>query len=99
MKKVKFLLVMATLLAVPAAFAFTQYHRTLQEWAYDGSGSVLAPENYVLVETSPACEGTASICTIMAPDDGNGEPDLSDTGLQSRITNKDTSNGDVFLKN
>jgi hypothetical protein len=99
MKKLKFVLLVAAVLAVPATFAFTQNQKTLLEWQYDGSGDVLAPENYVQIETSPACEGTASICTIMAPDNGNGAPDISDTGLQTRITNKDKTGGDVFLKN
>jgi hypothetical protein len=69
-------------------------------WQYDGSGSVTSPSNYVELSGSPSCSGNANICAIQAAEDPNnpGEPQI-DTGLSGRITAKNTSAGDVFLKN
>lgn len=99
MKKLKWILFVAVVLAVPATFAFTQQTRDVKEWQYDGTGDTIEPENYVEVTSSPSCSGINEICTVIAPDDGNGMPDLSDQDLQNRITQKDNSQGDVFLKN
>jgi hypothetical protein len=99
MKKIKLVLAFAALLAIPTVFAFTQQNREVKEWEYDGTGDTLEPENYQEVSSSPSCAGVNEICTVIAPDDGNGMPDLSDPDLQNRITQKITTQGDVFLRN
>jgi hypothetical protein len=90
-------------LGVGAAIAMKAPERkavTNPYWQYDGSGSVTSPSNYVELSGSPSCSGNANICAIEAAEDPNnpGEP-LIDSGLSGRITAKNTSAGDVFLKN
>ena len=90
----------ALLIGGTLAFAFTApvKHSTSTYWEYV-SGSVTDESSYTAV-MSPSCpSGTANICAILAPADPNNpnEPQI-DSNLSGRITNKDTSDGDVFLK-
>jgi len=101
MKRFKInLAVIAFSLAIVAAFAFKvpAKHLTEPYWQYNGSGSVTDPASYTELPGDPSCGTTGNICAIMAPEDTNnpGEP-LIDSGLSTRITNKDKSDGDVFL--
>jgi len=85
---------LAMLIGLGSAFAFkAPAGRPTDLWQYNG-GSVTAPASYS--ETSGiTCSGSSAICMISAPANGS-VPQLS-TALKSRITNKDTSAGDVFL--
>lgn len=101
MKTMKINLALAALLICGTiAFAFNApvKHSTSSYWEYV-SGPVTAESSYTAV-MSPSCPtGTANICAILAPADPTNpnEPQI-DSQLASRITNKDTSDGDVFLK-
>lgn len=92
---------LAFVLATTAVFAFKApvKHFTNPYWAYDGTGSVTDPSNYTELSGGPSCGVSGNICAIMAPEDPNnpGEPQIN-SGLQTRIQNKDTSDHDVFLK-
>jgi hypothetical protein len=70
-------------------------------WAYDGSGSVTDPSNYVELPGGPMCHGTTNICAIEAPAQTGVSPAQPsiDSNLATRITNKNTTAGDVILKN
>ncbi|WP_257667271.1 hypothetical protein [Parapedobacter tibetensis] len=77
-----------------------------QEWVYDDSASdPTDPENYT-ANTNPQsledlCQQDENICGIIAPTDPNSSPSdpkpLIDAGLQDRIEQENTENGDVFL--
>jgi hypothetical protein len=102
MKTIKINLALVALLAGSTlAFAFNVpvKHHADSYWQYDGTGSVTDESNYFAV-SSPTCPtGSNQICAILAPADPAhpNEPQI-DSNLASRITNKDTSDGDVFLK-
>src|ERR1700749_4739908 len=69
-----------------------------QYWCYM-TGVDTNPASYVAC-TGPICaSGTIHICAILAnADPSNPNEPLIDSGLASRISNKDTSMGDVFLR-
>lgn len=89
----------AIMLGVGAAYAFKApvKHFTNPYWQYD-MGLVTDPASYVELPGGPSCGTSGNICAIQAPEDPNnpGEP-LIDSGLSSRISNKDKTDGDVFL--
>lgn len=67
-------------------------------WRYNG-GDSLQSASYSQTSGIP-CEGEENICMVQAPAIANSnpaQPELS-TQLKERITNHDTSEGDVFLK-
>jgi len=92
----------ALLLGISSAFAFkAPVRKTIANpyWEYV-SGSVTSESSYTELSGSPSCAGNHNICAIQAPADPNTptEPSIN-SGLASRITDKDTADGDVFLKN
>ena len=103
MKSLKFnLSMLAVLLGLTTAFAFKAPARkanTNPYWEYV-SGPVTSASSYTELSGMPSCAGRHTICAVEAPADPSTptEPQLS-TDLQNRISNKDTSDGDVFLKN
>jgi hypothetical protein len=102
MKTIKINFAMMALLAGSTlAFAFKMpvKHHTDSYWQYSGTGSVTAESSYFEV-SSPTCPtGSNQICAILAPaDPAHPTEPLIDSGLASRISSKDTSDGDVFLK-
>jgi len=103
MKSLKFnLSVLAVVLGLTSAFAFkapARKHLDNPYWQYE-SGSVTSPSSYTELSGTPTCAGTHNICAVQAPANPSAptQPTLS-ADLQSRIENKDTSAGDVFLKN
>ena len=67
-------------------------------WRYNG-GDSLQSASYSQTAGIP-CEGEENVCMVQAPAIANSnpaQPELS-TQLKERITNHDTSEGDVFLK-
>lgn len=93
---------LALMLGLTTAFAFkAPAHKATDNpyWEYV-SGPVTSASSYTELSGLPSCAGRQNICAVEAPADPStpAEPQLS-TDLQSRITNKDTSAGDVFLKN
>jgi hypothetical protein len=103
MKRIKLnLTLLAVVFAASAALAFKapEKAKTFSPlWQYDGTGSTTDPSNYVEVTTPDCPTGSANICAIMAPESPSNpdQPQIS-TPLANRITGKNTSNGDVFLK-
>jgi hypothetical protein len=104
MKNIKInLALVAVLFAASAAFAFkapTPKKAFAPLWQYDGSGSTTDASNYFEVASTSCPSGSANICAIMAPANA-ADPDvpLISTALSNRITAKNTSSGDVFLRN
>jgi hypothetical protein len=95
-------LITKAFLGVTAAFAFKAPVRKAianPYWQYE-SGSVTSPSSYTELSGTPSCAGNHNICAVEAPANPSDptEPTLS-SALQTRIENKDTSDGDVFLKN
>jgi hypothetical protein len=101
MKRIKLnLALIAMVLGCTVAFAFKAPAKraTLNEpWTYV-SGPVTSPSSYSAGQ--PSCpQGSNNICYIEAPSDGNtpAEPVIS-TDLATKITDKNTMGGEVFLK-
>jgi len=94
------LALIALVLGCTLAFAFkapARYTTANEAWTYV-SGPVTSPSSYSLGQ--PTCpQGSNNICYIEAPSDGQmpAEPVIN-SDLATRISNKDTSDGDVFLK-
>jgi hypothetical protein len=68
-------------------------------WVYNG-GTVTSESSYSLASGNP-CDGNTNLCEISAPEDPSnpGHPQIvAGSSLATRITNKDTSAGDVFLQ-
>jgi hypothetical protein len=91
---------MAAILGLSTAVAFKPAPVKMQDpqaWQYDGSGDVLDESNYN--PATSTCDGNINICGVMTEADGSGQhPAPFSTALESRITAKNTSAGDVFLK-
>lgn len=75
-----------------------------QQWVISSSTlDPLDPESYEPYDEpgglEELCEQVSGICGIIAPADPSDteKPDLRDPELQERITDEDTSEGDVFL--
>lgn len=72
------------------------------EWEYQG-GPIDQPGSYILATTSPDCDGVNSLCSIKAPDNGNGEPVLP-LGLEDEVEDmiangqQTNENRTIFLK-
>ncbi len=87
-----------------AAHNVTKQHIALkrvdQAWILTSGGNPLTAGDYELATTEDlqSCSGTAQICGIVAPNDGSDHPVIS-SSLQNRISNKNTSMQDVFLRN
>jgi hypothetical protein len=95
------LLIMVILLGISLAITthLPAKARTEQTWCYDGSGLTTDPSNYQPCD-GPLCpSGTVHVCVIVAPQDSNhpGQPFIS-IALATRITNRDVSMGDVYLR-
>ena len=104
MKTIKLnLALIALVLGCTLAFAFKAPVKPVSNpfWQYDGSGSVTDHSNYFELPGGPMCHGNTNICAIEAPAQSGVSPaePVIDANLATRITNKDTSNGDVVLKN
>ncbi|WP_437918760.1 hypothetical protein [Sphingobacterium sp. LRF_L2] len=72
-----------------------------QNWVFTQavSSDPMNPENYAEGSTTH-CTGVLNLCGIKAPADENGNPIIEpNSPLAQRIQNKDTSQGDVFLRN
>jgi hypothetical protein len=71
--------------------------QTNSYWVYNG-GTVTSESSYTLTSGNP-CDGSTNICEISSTEDPSnpGHPSIG-TALATRITNKDTSAGDVFLQ-
>jgi len=100
MKRIKLNLAMIAMVAATAfVFAFKPAPKQFDDslWAYQ-SGTVTDGSSYAPLD-GESCEGEDNICAVMAPEDPSnpGHPFL-DSDLQTRITNKDTRDDDVFLK-
>lgn len=55
--------------------------RQTEVWRYTGTNTAghSNPANYVPADGSESCPGTSPIrCTLQAPDNGSGQPDLSE---------------------
>lgn len=91
---------LAAILGLSTAVAFKPAPikaQAAQAWQYDGTGNVLDESNYT--PATSTCDGNVNICGVMAEADGSGQhPAPFSTDLESRITAKNTAEGDVFLK-
>jgi hypothetical protein len=61
-------------------------HFATSWFAYDGSGSITDPLNYVEVSGTPDCPGTTSVCSIQATVGSNSKPVIT-SALQTEINN------------
>jgi hypothetical protein len=101
MKRIKLnLALVAMVLGCTLAFAFKAPVKTAsanQAWAYV-SGTETNPNSYTAGQ--PPCDpGSANICYIEAPSNGaSPAKPVINPALASRITNRDGSLSDVFLK-
>lgn len=85
MKKLKVNLLMITALAIGAVtMSFKVAEKAMQDdvevWQYTQSTTAghNNPANYIPATGSENCPNTSTVrCTLQAPDDGNGQPDLS----------------------
>jgi hypothetical protein len=102
MKRIKLnLALVAMVLGCTLAFAFkapAPAANTTQVWYWDNVGVVTAESSYTTTP-DPCPRGNTHICSILAsPDPSNPSEPFIDSGLASRISTKDTSMGDVTLK-
>jgi hypothetical protein len=104
-KSIKFVGALTMLIALTVAFfAFKPAnHKTksLQYWEYIGSTDPTDQMQYQL-SSGPSCaSGSNVVCTILAEEDPAelGHPKISDESVEARITAKDESSGDVFVRN
>lgn len=98
MKRYQKLLPMIALMIGVSAAAAPHFKKPVDPaWRYV-SGAVTQGNSYS--PGNPGCPAGNNICKIIAPEDpaNLGHPLISPS-LASRITNKDTNAGDVFLKN
>ena len=92
------------IIAVAGAIAFSAFtfsgtgkvNSVDQLWQFNG-GDSLQQANYSQTSGIP-CEGDQNVCMIQAPASANPNQPQLDNNLRQRITDHDTSAGDVFLK-
>jgi hypothetical protein len=96
-----FTFLIALTIAFSAFKGQTEKARTLQYWEYIGSTDPTDQMQYQ-ASSGPSCaSGINEVCTILAEEDPNqlGYPLIIGEDVESRITNKDESSGNVFVRN
>jgi hypothetical protein len=92
-------------LLIALTFAFSafkpQQPKVLQYWEYSGSNSPTDQLEYTPISSPSCASGTNNVCAILAEEDPSnmGYPKITGEPVEARIQNKDTNDGDVFLRN
>ncbi len=101
MKRIKLLIPISILaFGIITAAAFTSKKSTVNTFFryVPGTGGESNPNNYFEVGSPGECSSGDNICGIMALENGTSGHPVIPTELQTRINERDETEGDVYLK-